>query len=261
MEPRVSIAMTVHNAGKYLREAIGSVLGQTFREFELIVWDDGSTDGSLDIASQLAATDARLQMTASEHKGRGPALAEACALARGEYLGVVDADDLLEPTALEECVTVLDARPETGMVYTDHLIVDEQGVPRGKGRRCRIPYSKDRLLLNFMTFHFRLIRRSVYEQAGGFDASYPLAMDYDLCLRLSETTGIEHLKRPLYRYRRRRGSLSAANRVEQARCAHRAINAALQRRGISDDYVCEMELRPQYRIRRKQHEQTPGASR
>ncbi len=261
MEPRVSIVMTVHNAGKYLREAIGSVQAQTFREFELIVWDDGSTDGSLDIARQLAASDERLQIIAAEHKGRGPALAEACALERGEYVAVVDADDLLEPTALEECVAHLGAQPDVGMVYTDHLIIDADGNPRGLGHRCRIPYSKERLLLNFMTFHFRLIRRGVYEQAGGFAASYPLAMDYDLCLRLSEITRIDHLKSPLYRYRRRRDSLSATCRIEQAQCSHRAINAALERRGMAGEYVCDLEIQTRYRLRRTQHGQAASASR
>ena len=261
MEPRVSIVMTVHNAGKYLREAIGSVLAQTFRDFELIVWDDGSTDGSLDIARERASSDERLQVIATEHKGRGSALPEVCAVARGEFIGIVDADDILEPTALETCVAYLDQSPETGMVYTDHLIIDDQGSTRGLGHRCRIPYSKERLILNFMTFHFRLIRRSVFLEVGGFDPSYPLAMDYDLCLKLSEVTRIDHISQPLYRYRRHRQSLSETHRVEQAQCSQRAINAALTRRGLADTYVCDLHIQTRFRIRRLHHGKTTSASR
>ena len=118
------------------------------------------------------------------------------AQSRGRYIGILDSDDLLEPTALEETASILESRPEFGMVYTDHVVIDSNGQRRGIGRRCQIPYSKDRMLLDFMTFHFRLIRMEVFTQIGRFDETYPLAMDYDLCLRIAEVTEIEHLSAP-----------------------------------------------------------------
>jgi len=142
------------------------------------------------------------------------------------------------------------------MVYTDHRSLDTVGRPGAIGRRCRIPYSKERLLLDFMTHHFRLLRRSVYEQAGGFDPTFPLAMDYDLCLRLSEVTEIAHLSRALYHYRQHPESLSATRRLEQALWAQRAIQNALERRGM--EWVCELEVHPRFRLRRKNHGTSPG---
>ncbi|HNY28848.1 MAG TPA: glycosyltransferase [Candidatus Sumerlaeota bacterium] len=256
MQPKVSIVMTVYNAERYLSEAVGSVLAQSFGDLELILWDDGSTDGSADIARDLSETDPRIRFVASEHRGRGRVLAEACARAEGDFLGLVDADDRLEPTAVEECAEYLNHHPEIGMVYTDHQIMNSEGRPGALGRRCRIPYSKERLLLDFMTHHFRLLRRSVYEQIGGFDPTFPLAMDYDLCLRLSEVTEIAHLPRALYHYRQHPESLSATHRLEQALWTQRAIQNALDRRGM--DWVCELEVRPRFRLRRKEHGTAPG---
>ncbi len=251
MQPKVSIVMTVYNAERYLSEAVGSVLAQSFGDLELILWDDGSTDGSADIARDLSETDPRIRFIASEHRGRGVALAKACARTQGLYLALVDADDRLEPTAVEECVHSLNHQPRVGMVYTDHRSMNSEGQSRGLGRRCRIPYSKERLLLDFMTHHFRLLRRSVYEQVGGFDATFPLAMDYDLCLRLSEVTEIAYLSHPLYHYRLHPESLSATRRLEQALWAQRAIQNALERRGRTDT-VCELDVRTQFRLRRKE---------
>ncbi len=261
MKPVVSIIVTTYNAEKYLREALGSVLAQTFRDFECIIRDDGSSDSSVAIAREFAASDSRFHVVAASHVGRGPALAEACRNCSGDYLGLLDADDILEPTALQECVAHLRSHPETGMVYTNHLIIDGNGNPRGLGHRCRMPYSMERLLLNFMTFHFRLMRRDAYDAVGGFDPDYPVAMDYDLCLKLSETTRIDHLPRPLYRYRRHRGSLSHTHRIEQARYSQRAINAALERRGMADEFVCDLDIQTRYRLRRRRHGQTPGTAR
>lgn len=252
---QVSIVMTVYNAERYLSAAMESVLAQSFDDLELILWDDGSTDGSAEIAR--GYTDPRVRFIASQHRGRGRALAEACAWAEGNFLGLVDADDRLEPTAVEECVHYLNHQPRIDMVYTDHRILDEVGRSGALGRRCRIPYSKERLLLDFMTHHFRLLRRSVYEQVGGFDPAFPLAMDYDLCLRLSEVTEIAHLPRALYHYRQHPESLSATRRLEQALWAQRAIQNALDRRGM--EWVCELEVRPRFRLRRKENGTAPGS--
>jgi cellulose synthase/poly-beta-1,6-N-acetylglucosamine synthase-like glycosyltransferase len=78
-------------------------------------------------------------------------------------VGWVDSDDVLAPTALRETVAVFQAQPAVGLVYTNYQVIDEQGHIKYNGRACQIPYSPDRLLLDFMTFHFRLIRRSVFE--------------------------------------------------------------------------------------------------
>ncbi|MEO1127592.1 MAG: TIGR03032 family protein, partial [Cyanobacteria bacterium J06639_16] len=165
--PQVSLVMTVYNTDAYLAAALDSVLAQTFTDWELILWDDGSTDQSVEIAQTYAQRDARIRFQAAQHEGRIPALVKAHQLTQGEYVGWLDADDCLAPTALAETVTVLDAHAEYGMVYTNHIDMDPQGTPKGLGYRCQIPYRPHRLLIDMLTFHFRLLRQSVFAAVGG----------------------------------------------------------------------------------------------
>lgn len=156
----ISLVITVYNRERYLAAAIESVLNQTRTELELLIWDDGSTDGSLAIAHDYAKQDKRVRVVATPHTGRGQALHDALANTTGRYLGWVDSDDLLSPTALEITAALLDSQASVGMIYTDYLVMDETGQIKGLGKRCQIPYSSERLLVEFMTFHFRLIRRN-----------------------------------------------------------------------------------------------------
>jgi glycosyltransferase involved in cell wall biosynthesis len=188
MNPKVSLIMTVHNRERYLEEAIASVLAQIYDNYELILWDDGSTDRSGEIATHYATIDRRIRFFKAEYQGRNAALRAAHQKADGYYLDWIDSDDLMPSTTLAATVGFLNAEPDIGMVYTDHQIIDPQGKLQGYGHRCQIPYSKDRLLIDFMNFHFRLIRRESFEACGGIDPYFESAIDYDLCLRLSEVT-------------------------------------------------------------------------
>jgi glycosyltransferase involved in cell wall biosynthesis len=227
----ISIVITAYNREKYLSQAIASVLSQTYRDFELLIWDDGSSDRSLEIARNYAKRDCRIQVVVAEHQGTAAALKAATAKMTGTYLGWVDSDDVLAPTALAETVRILDKYPKVGMVYTDYFVIDESSRIKDYGKRCRIPYSQERLLLDFMTFHFRLIRRCVFNQIGGIDESMVYVEDYDLCLRLSEITKVWHLKKPLYYYRSHESNISKQKRVEQMANAQHAIARAIERRG------------------------------
>jgi glycosyltransferase involved in cell wall biosynthesis len=252
MIPKVSIIMTAHNSERYIGKAIESVLAQTYTDFDLLIWDDGSTDKTFAIACDYAREDNGIRIAAYDHRGPVKALKEAIADTFGPYLCWVDSDDMLEPTALEETVAVLDGEPAVGVVYTDYRVIDANDALKGHGRRCRIPYSKDRLLLDFMTFHFRLMRRSVYEQAGGIDDTLESAEDYDLCLKLSEITAFKHLSKPLYRYRRHGQSLSQQQRMKQIECSRTAVTRALERRGLADRFELDVAIREKFTLRSKQ---------
>ncbi|HEY9616735.1 MAG TPA: glycosyltransferase, partial [Microcoleaceae cyanobacterium] len=244
MSPLISLIITTYNDEQdYLRQAIDSVLQQTEPRFELLVWDDGSTIGnSVEIAQAYAQRDRRVRVIAAEHRGRVGALAGAVAQTTGQYLGWVDHDDLLDPSALEQTLKVLEAAPNLGVVYTDYLNINEQGQILGYGSACQIPYSPERLLVDFMTFQFRLMRRSVFERAGGLDAAIEFAEDYDLCLRLSEITEIQQLKQPLYYYRLHGTNTSVRYRIEQVLRSRLAVRRALERRGLSDRFTIDVEL-------------------
>lgn len=251
MEPNISLVTHVYNREQYLPKTIDSILAQTHPQFELLIWDDGSTDGSLAIAQQYAARDQRIQAIGAPHQGSVMALQSAIAQTRAPHLGWVDSDDMLCPTALEETLAILDNRPEVGMVYTDYQDIDASGKLLSYGKRCRIPYSPDRLLIDFMTFHFRLMRRSVYEQVGGLNTTLICSEDYDLCLKLSEVTSVYHLPRPLYLYRHHPNTISQQRRLDQILTSRDVIAQALHRRGMGDRLEVHVELVGRFSLKPK----------
>jgi glycosyltransferase involved in cell wall biosynthesis len=248
--------MTVYNREQYLEEALCSIQAQTYLYYELILWDDGSTDNSGEIAAHHAAQDPRIRYFRAKHQGKNAALRAAHQQAEGDYLGWIDSDDRsaprvrLTPATLAATVSFLNAEPNIGMVYTNHQIVDAQGTLKVYGHRCQIPYSKDRLLVDFMTFHFRLIRRERFDACGGIDPYFEAAIDYDLCLRLSEVTQIKHLKVPLYEYRVYPQSMSHQSRSRQVQYAKAAIERAIVRRGLAKTSRLEVSSESRFVLHR-----------
>jgi glycosyltransferase involved in cell wall biosynthesis len=226
--------MTVRDGAPYLAQALTSLRAQTFPHWELVLRDDGSTDDSLAIAQEFAAIDARIRVFTGPNVGRRRALVEAHAEARGNYLAWLDADDWLDPKTLEKAHWALSVS-HADLVYTDHIVVGGDGQPHGLGRRTRIPYSSHRLLLDFMTFHFRLFTRDIFERAGGIADNREIAIDYDLCLRISEIGRIQHLAEPLYFYRQHAEQMSSRRRAEQIAASASAIRAAIARRFLDYD--------------------------
>ena len=235
--PRVSIVIAVYNREKYLGIAVDSVLRQTYQDWELIISDDGSIDGTLDIARNFALHDDRIQVLTAEHKGAVHALIAGFSAARGEFVGQLDSDDLLESEAIELTVKALDDDIECGMVYTNYVDIDANGQKLRPGRRCCIPYSKEQLLINFMTFHFRLIRKSIYNKIEGFNPQFNNIEDYDLCLRLSEVTIIKKINDYLYQYRFHPDSTKVTmNNLERIELCAEAITQALKRQGMESTH-------------------------
>ena len=248
----ISIVMTVYNRERYLKAAIESVVAQTYPNFELIIWDDGSTDNSLNIARSYAKLDSRIKALAAEHRGVSYSLMAAIIETAFPYFGCVDSDDLLAPKALAETVPILDANPQVGVVYTNYLTIEENDCVGGEGELCKIPYSPEQLLVDPIVFHFRLIRRSAYNSCGGVDPKFASAFDYELCLRLSEVSEIRKLNKPLYYYRIHQQSVSRQHRAEQILLCCTAVEQALVRRKFDDKLDLGVELVGQFRLRPKQ---------
>ncbi|MEL6554065.1 MAG: glycosyltransferase [Cyanobacteria bacterium J06621_11] len=249
---------TVYNREQYLVQSIESALSQSEKNFELIIVDDGSTDDSVEIAEPYAKADPRIRLIKAKHQGRGRALETALSFASGQYLALLDSDDWLAPTALSETIPILETMPEVSMVYSDYYDVSASGEILKIGHRCAIPYSKERLLLDFMTFHFRLFRQQSLTQIGGIDPSFLYAPDYDLSLKLSEIGEVVHLKKGLYFYRRHQASISSAKELEQIRYSHQAVNDALVRRDLSDVLDVAVQLRPQLVFKHKKQTRMPS---
>ena len=250
--PLISIATCFHNTARFLPAALDSLLAQDYPHWEGLLWDDGSTDGSGEIAADYAGREPRFRVLGNgRNTGASAGSAAALAEASGEYLAVLDSDDLLEPEALSSMLAFMRDHPQLGMAYSQYVEIDEDGVLLGLGKRFLKPYSSHQLLVDFMTHHLRLIRASAYHAVGGYDASLEDSADYDLCLRLSECCAVAHLPQPLYRYRIRRDSLSHASRLYQVRTSFDAAQRALQRRGLQGQYALSLGVRARHVLRPK----------
>jgi glycosyltransferase involved in cell wall biosynthesis len=237
MPATIALTMTCFNRQRYLALAIESIIAQTYPHWELEIWDDCSTDNSLEIARSYAAIDQRIKTVPLQTNiGHAPILAASTSKGTTPYLGWIDSDDLLAPTALAETIAILEAQPEVGMVYTQQMLIDEDGRELGLSRNSLVPYHHNRLLIDFLCHHFRLIRRAVFEAVGGVDPSCDYVEDYDLALKISEVTKVWQLWQPLYYYRIHSPSCSVRHRDQQIQQAAAAVRQALLRRGLDDLY-------------------------
>lgn len=178
--------MTVHNGEPYLRAAVNSVLAQRFKDFELIVVDDGSEDGTPEILNTYAAQDDRVHITRQANKGSGAAIGAGIVHAKGPYIGIMDADDVALPKRLEKQVDFLEANSDVDVIGCQVQLVDGRGNPLSED--WSLPTSPALLGWHML---FRcclphpgvLMRRSVLEEVGGY-RPLRFAADYDLWTRM-----------------------------------------------------------------------------
>jgi glycosyltransferase involved in cell wall biosynthesis len=247
MDSLVSIAIPLYNTARFLPTALDSVLAQDHLHWECLLWDDGSTDGSGEVAAAYARRDPRIRLLGNgRNNGVGVAVASALEQAAGDYLCVLDSDDELAPHALSAMLAFMRANPQLGMAYSQYVEIDEGGAVLRAGKHYLAPYSAQNLLVNFMTYQFRLLRADAYRAIGGFDPTMGISPDYDLCLRMSERYPIAHLAEPLYRYRMRQDSISHGSRLRQVRASFDAAHRALHRRGLQRDFSLSLGLRARH---------------
>lgn len=217
--PRISVLMPVHNGEPYLREAIDSVLNQTFPDFELLIIDDGSTDASREICRSYA--DPRLRL---EENGRNlgliTTLNKGLDLAKGEYIARMDCDDISLPRRFERQAGFMDAHPDIGICGSWYEKLDE-----GRAIVLRLPTDHATLRF-FMLFdnpfqHSSIfMRRSVLEAWElRFDPAFIHAEDYEFWARCSEHTGVANLPEVLLRYRSHPDNVSHRFKTGQHRTA------------------------------------------
>jgi glycosyltransferase involved in cell wall biosynthesis len=218
--PYVSVVMPVYNGGKYLREAIESILAQTFQNFELIVVDDGSTDCSPSILGGYGQKDERIViLTHSMNQGIAMALNRGLKIARGKYIARMDADDVSLPERIEKQVDFLDAHLDVGILGCDAIFMDSQGKDV-----VTLSHPRDDLSLRWMGlvanvfFHPTvMIRRAVLTGFNlDYQADYEPVEDYDLWLRILEHSQGANLDQSLVRYRVYAESISSRHKLEGA---------------------------------------------
>jgi glycosyltransferase involved in cell wall biosynthesis len=213
--PTVSVIMPAYNAERFLHRAVDSVLGQTFRDLELLIIDDGSTDGTADIARAHAARDSRVRLLQQSNAGPGAARNTAFRAARGRLFAFLDSDDEWDDEFLAEIVAVLDARPDIDVVAGNarHRGGIWDGQPCRPLRRDGVPVTLAEILADENAlFIMAVFRREVVDAIGGFDTAMFTNEEYEMWIRaaLAGFTFTRHT-RPLGWYMCRPDSLSAAD--------------------------------------------------
>lgn len=222
MSPKVSVVMAVWNGEKYLRQAIDSILAQTFTDFEFIIVDDCSTDATTQIIQ--GYDDERIQFATNEENiGLTRSLNKGLALARGEYIARMDGDDVSQPERLAKQVAFMEANHEVGACGTWAQDIDQGG----KVIRNREALTGDEL----DSFYWRVsplihptaMFRFTSSVGPWYDETVPVAQDYDLWLRIRAGQRLSNLPEYLLLYRVHDESITAAKAQKQFHSAYDAF--------------------------------------
>lgn len=238
--PALSVVMSVYNAERYVAQAVESILSQTFSDFEFLIINDGSTDGSFAILAAYAAQDPRIQLVNSPRLGIPQAKNRLLAEAQGEFVAVMDADDLALPNRFALQVDFLQARPDVVAVGGDHEFIDQKGRSLGWSDLPATDAEIQRLLLGGIALIHHpctLIRRAALSQIGGYNEEMVSSEDLDLWLRLGELGHLANLKTPVLRYRLHPNSATHSDQARQRADASAACERAWSRRGISGEFI------------------------
>lgn len=237
-KPLISILIPVYNIEqKYLFACVDSILNQTYENFEICIVDDASTkEETINSLKLLEEKDSRIKIKYRKKNGHISATTnDALAMAKGEFVGLVDDDDLLAPNALYEVVKVLNENKKLDFIYSDEDKIDEKGV-----KRCyphfKPDFSPDTLMGGNYICHFSVIRTSIVKKVGGFEVGLEGAQDHDLFLKISEVTDkFYHIPKILYHWRMIPGSTAAVpgNKSYAYDRGRTAVENALKRRKLN----------------------------
>lgn len=220
--PLISVIMPCFNAAPYVEEAVRSVLDQTYRDIELIVVDDGSTDASPEIVGRLAEEyRGRITQVAQSNAGPYAARNHGLRLAKGEYVAFLDADDWWSPDCMQKLQSAVSESPSFALAYCGWQNIGLEG---GRGAPYVPPdYELEDKAARFLRaaapwpIHAALVRRSVMQEVGGFDLDLPTCMDYDLWLRIAVARPIRLVPEVLAFYRHHQSGQITSTQWRQAR--------------------------------------------
>ncbi len=242
--PTVSVLMGVYNGEAFLAEAIESILHQTMKDFEFVIVDDGSTDGTGEILRRYAAADARVRVVTRGHEGLIASLNFGRGIAQGKYIARMDADDVAFPDRLAKQIAFLDAHPNVAVVGGAIQMINDRGVVL---ETIALPQSDDaikELLLreNAMAHVTAVIRRDVLNAVGGYRRAFAQAEDYDLWLRVADQHELANLPDVLMHCRTRPDSVSVRFRKQQVLSKLGAQLSAQARRATGRDPMAGADL-------------------
>ncbi|MEL7406623.1 MAG: glycosyltransferase [Cyanobacteria bacterium J06558_2] len=253
LQPLISIIVPVYNPDEsFLRQAIESVREQVYSNWELCLADDCSPKPHVrNVLEEYAQKDSRIKVTFRQKNGHiSQASNSALSLATGEYIALLDHDDLLAPHALARVVACMNQHPDADFIYSDEDKINEQNIhqdPFFKPDWC-----PDSFLSRMYTCHLGVYRRSLITAVGNFRVGFEGSQDYDLVLRVTEkTTKIHHIPDILYHWRIHQQSTAASADAKPYafNAAQKALSEAIHRRGESGRVINHSQFPGIYTVR------------
>jgi glycosyltransferase involved in cell wall biosynthesis len=236
--PGVSVLMPVYNTGKFVAEAVRSILDQTYTDFEFVIIDDGSTDHSVSVLRTLAARDRRIRLIARPNKGLVDTRNELLHAAKADLIAWADSDDRYASTRLERQVARFRQQPDLVALGTSWQMIDSGGLPIKKfsfPEKHADVFALMADLDNALWFPTVMMKRQPALEVGGFRHPFVIAEDYDLHLRLSEVGAVGNLPDLLCFYRQHFTSTVNSRHWQAATYSRLARALAHERRSTGQD--------------------------
>ncbi|MCP3980400.1 MAG: glycosyltransferase [bacterium] len=242
LTPRISVIMPVFNARDHVSQALDSVLSQTCRDFEVVLIDDGSTDGGGEILRGYAERDERIRLFVQQNRGLIETLNRGFALARGEFLARMDADDVSLPERFARQLDYLTEHTDVaGLGCALQYMSDDGLLPRTLRHPTEPEEVRREMLQHSALAHPTvMLRAAAVSELGGYRAAFRHAEDYDLWLRLAERWDLANLPDVLLHYRLHAGQVSMKHIDQQVLSSIGARAAARIRRETGEDPTREM---------------------
>ncbi len=246
--PVVSVVVAAYNMGQYIEVAVRSVLDQTFSDLEVIVVDDGSTDGTPDVMCAFEQ-ESRVRYIRQANAGQPRAKNAGVKAARGRFIAFCDADDVWVVDKLSKQLRIFDADDRIGVVYSQVATIDPDGNRTGEitGDGPSGSVLNELFVKNFVPFGTSVVRREVIDEIGMFDETLAMGIDWDLWLRAAVRWRFHFMREPLYLYRVWPGQMSRNWKGRYEHCFRIMQNFLKQhpdlvdrrvvRRAYADSYV------------------------
>lgn len=245
--PRISVLLPVYNGAQFVREAVASILAQTCKDFELLIFDDGSTDGSLAIIRSMAASDSRIRFYTRPNRGLVVTLNELLDIATGPFIARMDADDIAEPERFERQLREFELDESLLAVGSDVFSIDPRGRRLMTISMPRAHHEIDEYTLavvhgSGMCHPAMMFRAVAFEMAGRYREEYWPAEDADLVLRIAEKGRVANIPLPLLSYRSHGDSIGHTQASRQREALYMAAADAAGRRGLPPPPLSLREL-------------------
>ena len=218
MQPKVSVNLCCYNGEQFLEEALQSVFLQTYKDWELVVINDGSTDSTERIIMKHMAVGMPIVYHSQKNAGLGSARGKAFQLSRGDYLAFIDQDDVWLPHKLERQISVAEADQSVGLVFSDSYYIDESGRGIGTAFKRAPPPPGDPLIglltqRNFIPCLTVLVRKEAVKEVGGFNSTLKFIEDLDLFLKIAQKYKVFCIHESLTKYRIHAGNIGGTGSV------------------------------------------------